>query len=307
MAQDSWPNSGHNSRAVTDSEYEALAERFSDDGVYGDPSDTAVVTAGVGLSVTVASGTYASLRGHAWYSGTTDVSLTITANSSGSTRIDRVVLRLDRSDWTVAAVVRAGTAGSGAPALVQDSGDTGVYEIPLALVTVPNGATSVTVTRGELYTGSRIRPCTSTTRNPKPALGEMCFETDTQNIKSWNGSTWVSVYEDSGTLTLSGGFDTWDQHIANVGRRIGPFVWLRIGVKRKGSTLHKDDPDGSKIAVLPSELRISYCNNFFGGRVSNGSSGRVEVRTDGTVWITSLSGDVPIGETVVATVCYMSF
>lgn len=306
MAQDSWPNSGHNSRAVTDSEYEVLAERFSDDGVYGDPSDDAVVTAGVGLSVTVASGTYGSVRGHAWYSGTTDVSLTITANSSGSTRIDRVVLRLDRSDWTVAAVVRAGTAGSGAPALVQDSGDTGVYEIPLALVTVPDGATSVTVTRGELYTGSRIRPCTSTTRNPTPSLGEMCFETDTQIIRSWSGSTWVSLYQDSGTLTISAGYDTWTQHITNVGRQIGPIVWLRIGVKRAGSDL-ASGADATKIAVIPAAFRFPHYSNYYAGQFSNGQSGRVEVKPNGEIWVDHISGAVPIGETLSATLTYMQF
>lgn len=111
MAQDSWPSPAHNARAVTDTEYEKIAARFSDDGVYGVPSDAAAVAAGIGLSVDVRPGVYASVRGHAWSSGTAAVNLPVAANSSGQKRIDRVVLRLDRSDWTVRAVVKPGVAG----------------------------------------------------------------------------------------------------------------------------------------------------------------------------------------------------
>lgn len=306
MAQDSWPAPGHNSRAVTDAEYEKIAARFSDDGIYGDPTGTAVATAGVGLSVSIAAEVHGSVRGHAWYSGTTGVSLSVAANSSGSTRTDRVVLRLDRSDWSVTAAISQGTPGASAPALQQDTGDTGLYEIPIATVTVPNGATSVTVKRGELYVGSRIRPCTSTTRNPNPQPGELCFETDTLTISSWNGSTWVSIYQDSGTLSLSAGYDTWTQHITNVGRQIGPMVWLRIGVKRAGSNL-ASDADATKIAVIPSALRFPHYSNYYAGRFSNGQGGRLEVKANGEVWVDHISGAVPIGETLVATLVYMQF
>ncbi|MEU0458654.1 hypothetical protein ABZ322_38100, partial [Streptomyces sp. NPDC006129] len=151
---------------MTDVEYERLAARFSDNGVYGTPADAAVVSPGVGLNVTVRAGVYASVRGHGWTSGADGDTLPIAANSSGQTRIDRIVLRLTRADWTVRAVVKQGTPGAGVPSLSQSTGDTGTYEVPLAEARLLSGATSVTVTRKELYVGTRVRPCTSSTRNP---------------------------------------------------------------------------------------------------------------------------------------------
>ncbi|MFD1657005.1 hypothetical protein ACFSL4_01825 [Streptomyces caeni] len=307
MAQQSWPYATYNAGAVTDAEYEVLASRYSDDGVYGDPTDTAVVTAGVGLSVDVRAGVYASLRGHGWQSGTTATNLVISANASGSTRTDRVVLRLDRATWTVAAVVREGTAGAGAPALVQDVGtySSGVYEIPLATVTVPDSATSVTVTRGEQYVGARVRPCTSTTLPPSPLPGEQAYETDTGILRMWTGSIWVTVYEDSGQLTLGSGFSTWADAGGNVGRLIGSVVTLRIARTRIGSPLYVDDPDGSKVATVPAALRPVTPNQFFAVQFSGGQSGRAEVRTSGEVWVRALSGTVPVNGSLFLTMTYV--
>lgn len=238
MAQDSWPSPGHNDRAVTDLEYERLAARFSDDGVYGSPQDSPVVSAGVGLKVTIRAGVYASLRGHAWTSGTDGDSLDISPNASGQARTDRVVLRLDRSDWTVRAVVKTGTPGSGAPPLTQNVGDTGHYEIPLARVSVPTGASAVSVTREELYVGSRIRTCTSTTRNPAPARGEMCFETDTGMVRVWTGTTWRTVYEDSRWLVVDSSVSGWAPTAeAVLDYQMGTVHLRMAGFRRTGGTL----------------------------------------------------------------------
>lgn len=202
MAEESYPRQGHNSRQVTDTEHELLAARFSDDGVYGDPTDTQVVTAGTGLSVNIRADVAASVRGHGWYSGSTPFSVSLPANVASQARTDWIVLRLDRSDWTVTAAVVGGTPGSGAPALRQQTGDTGIWEIPLAQARVLGGASSVTVTRAEQYVGTRCRPCTSTTRNPYPRLGEQCFERDTKRLMLWDGSAWQVVYQDSGEISL---------------------------------------------------------------------------------------------------------
>ncbi|MFE3471202.1 hypothetical protein ACFXOI_05860 [Streptomyces bacillaris] len=202
MADTSYPSPAHNDRQVNDLEYERLSARFSDDGVYGDPTDAPVVSPGTGLAVTVRADAAASVRGHGWYSGSTPVSLPVSENVSGQPRTDWVVLRLDRSDWTVRAAVITGTPGSGAPTLTQDTGDSGVYEIPLAQARILGGASSVTVTRAELYAGTRCRPCTSTTRNPHPRLGEECFETDTRRRLMWDGTGWRVLWEDSGETTL---------------------------------------------------------------------------------------------------------
>ncbi|WP_328657861.1 hypothetical protein [Streptomyces sp. NBC_00334] len=160
------------------------------------------MTAGTGLSVTIRADVAASVRGHGWYSGGDSFSVPLSANISSQARIDSIVLRLDRTDWTVTAAVVGGTPGSGAPALTQDPGATGLWEIPLAQARVLGGASSVTVTRAEQYCGTRCRPCTSTTRNPYPRMGEQCFETDTKRLMLWDGSAWQVVYQDSGEISL---------------------------------------------------------------------------------------------------------
>ncbi|WP_073946531.1 hypothetical protein [Streptomyces kebangsaanensis] len=255
MAQDSWPSPAHNSRAVTDTEYEKIAARFSDDGVYGSPSDAAVVSAGTGLQVNIRADVYASLRGHAWTSGTSTVSLPVGANSSGQTRTDRVVLRLDRSTWTVRAVVKAGTPGGSAPALTQQTGDTGVYEIPLARVATASGASAVSVTREELYVGARVRTCTSTTRNPSPVRGEMCFETDTGRVLVWTGTAWKIVYEDSSAIIVDATVSGWSKTADSVIDYQAGTVHFRLGnYTRTGGTV-ASSTDTRLPVLIPAAYR----------------------------------------------------
>jgi hypothetical protein len=258
MAQSSWPSPAHNDRAVTDVEYEKIAARFSDDGVDGKPSDPAVVTAGTGLNVTVRAGVYATLRGHAWTSGTSNVTLAVGANSSGQTRTDRVVLRLDRSDWTVRAVVKAGTPGAGAPALTQSTGDTGTYEIPLADVTVLNGAASVTVTRRELWVGSRVRPCTSSSRNPAPTVGEMCLETDTGMVRMWDGASWVTIRRTDDTANVDVTLSAWTPTGSSVLERRGDICVLRTAYFERKTSALAAASDSRLPLLIPSAHRHAY-------------------------------------------------
>ncbi|MFE9363677.1 hypothetical protein ACFYNN_12850 [Streptomyces sp. NPDC006978] len=302
MAQDSWPSPGHNDRAVTDSEYEVMAGRFSDDGVYGSPADAAVVAAGAGLTVTIRSGVAASVRGHAWTSGSTGDALTIAANASSSARIDRVVLRLDRSDWTVRAVVRQGTPGSAAPALVRDPGDTGIWEILLAGVTVSPGAGSVTVTRGELYVGTRIRPATANHLNPNPELGEMAWETDTQRVRLWDGSSWRTTYSDSGQLNVDSPLSAWSVQTQSVLQVRDGSAHLRLGsfVRTAGNLSGSVQ---SRLPVLiPAAYRHPTRDQYVIMYISGLQIGRATLHSAGTdgpgqLWLTQ-KPDIPTGRSI---------
>lgn len=146
MAESSWPTTA-GSRVVDDAQYEHLAWGWSRaDGILGNTGDTSVVFGdSSGRQVKVRSGKRGFVRGRGWYSGTSDNILSIAANASGSTRLDVVVLRLTRSTWAVTAAIVQGTPGAGVPAITQDAtgGTTGVWEIPLAVVTVANGAATI--------------------------------------------------------------------------------------------------------------------------------------------------------------------
>ncbi|WP_329032267.1 hypothetical protein OIE71_04805 [Streptomyces sp. NBC_01725] len=255
MAQDSWPSPAHNSRAITDTEYEKLAARFSDDGVDGYPTDPPVVTAGVGLTVTIAANVQGSLRGHGWTSGTTPVTLTVAANSSGQTRTDRVVLRLDRDDWTVRAVIKTGTPGAGPPVLTTGDGYT-TYEALLANVTVLTGANSITVTRGERYIGARIRPCTSqanTDPNPKP--GDVTWETDTGRLRLYDGSSRRNIFYDSGVIGVNSSVLSWSNEVESVIQARNGTVHCRFGsFRRLASNLAAGDESRLPV-VIPAAYR----------------------------------------------------
>lgn len=191
MAESSWPDPA-TSRVVNDLQYEKLAAPQYVDGLLGTPSDLPLVFAdGSAMAVFLRPSRYAQLRGHGWTSGTTQVTKTIGANSSGQTRVDLVVLGLSRSTWAVTSYVKAGTPGAGPPALQRDVGDTGIFEIPLAEVTVPNAAAVITagnVTPRAWY----VRPdgawTTSTTRPGVPDVGDVITEAGAKYV--WTGSFW---------------------------------------------------------------------------------------------------------------------
>ncbi|MFH9403250.1 hypothetical protein ACH4JS_26395 [Streptomyces sp. NPDC017638] len=254
MADDSWPSPAHGNRVITDIEYEKVAARFSDDGVYGSPLDAPVVSAGTGLSVTVRPDVYASVRGHAWYSGTSTITLPIAPNSLGATRRDWVVLRLDRSAWTVRVAVRQGIIGPMLPPVVQQTGDTGVYEIPLAVVAVQAGAGTVSVTRAELYAGARCRPCTSTTRNPNPVAGELAVEADTGRVRIWTGTSWVAIYDSSGVITVDKATPNWEIITSSVLETRAGTTHLRLGTFRRTTSALA----AATAASLPLIVPINY-------------------------------------------------
>lgn len=192
MAQSSWP-SPDASRAVSDLQYEQLAAPQYTDGLVGSPTDTAAVFAdSSGRQVTVRAGRLAQLRGHGWASGATDTVLAIAANTSGSSRTDLVVLGLSRTTWNVTAYVKAGTPGAGAPALQLDTGTTGIYEMPLAEVTVPNAAAVIGPSQVKMRAWySRPDGAASAgidTRPPNPTPGMKLWENATAYV--WNGSAW---------------------------------------------------------------------------------------------------------------------
>ncbi|CAL9302719.1 hypothetical protein [Streptomyces sp. SudanB91_2054] len=289
MAEESFPSPGHNNRQVTDDEHELLAARFSDDGIYGDPTDPQVITAGTGLSVNVRPDVAGSVRGHGWYSGSTTVSVPLSANIASQPRIDWIVLRLTRSDWKVRVAVVGGTPGAGAPTLTQETGTTGVYEIPLAQARILGGASSVTVTRAELYVGTRCRPCTSTTRNPNPRIGEHCIETDTGIERVWTGQSWKAVFDDSGEIVVNSPLSAWSTAVDSVLEKRNGSVHLRLGVWTRAAN---SQPVGdTRLPVLiPERFRHPRRGQYALGYVSGAGVCRMEIYAANTtragqVWL----------------------
>jgi hypothetical protein len=115
-----------------------VQNRFRSTGVIGGVGNTLSVGAPGGMFVSVDTGE-AMVEGF-WYKNTSLLNLAIANNTSGSTRVDLVVLRLDRIGNSLSAAIRQGTPGDGTPALVQVVG--GIWEIAIATITIPTGTTA---------------------------------------------------------------------------------------------------------------------------------------------------------------------
>lgn len=217
MAATSWPSPAHNSRAVDDIEYEKLVASIYGSALIGTPGSAALVFGdSSGRQVKFRKDRYAMVRGRLWSAGSTDTTVAVTANSSGQARIDLAVLGLDRSTWNVTGYVKAGTPGAGIPpALQQDTGDTGIFEIPCATIAVANGASTITagnVTDVGYYLAPPRISCTSTTR-PDHLLGLEIYESDTGRVYISTGAAWVLLGRDALTvdsfeISASGAFQT---------------------------------------------------------------------------------------------------
>lgn len=204
MASNSYPRPGYNSGAVTDVEYEALAAQYANDGLVGLPTDPVMAYGdSSGRQVKVRASRKAIVRGRVYDSGGSDIILSIGANSSGSTRVDLVVLRLDRSTSAVTEAVVAGTPGAGPPAVTQSTGTSGTYEIPLAQVTVVNGASTIAATDvtplAWYVSPSGTVMCTSTTRptGVPRRTGMTIQESDTGLRYTWDGTAWRLLLDDN--------------------------------------------------------------------------------------------------------------
>ncbi len=216
MAESSWPSPAAG-RVVADDQYEKLGITLGPTGgVFGDYTNPQLVYAdSTGMQVKVAADRYALLRGREWWSGSSIFTKSIASNSSGTTRIDLVVLRLSRSTWDVTIAIVQGTPGAGAPSSTKDLGTTGIFELVLAQVTVSSGAATisagnVTYVATHIGTGNELRVPSQLGLNyvPLPHPG-MTVHLDTGDEYTRNAANngWLltgQVGPNSFTATLTG-------------------------------------------------------------------------------------------------------
>lgn len=164
------------SQDTTEAQYSALFRELQDSGVVGSYGDTtlAVGANSSAMSVTLQPGA-AIVRG--FYFNNDAVATLPIGTSGASVRYDAVVLQLDPSTNSIVPVVKANATQT--PALTQTT--TGVYEILLAVVTVP--ASAVTIASGNVadkrnWTRHRIDVRPSTNRAATPRAYEVGIATD---------------------------------------------------------------------------------------------------------------------------------
>lgn len=260
MAELSYPTSGGGS--VTDTKYEQLIGQHGPSGLIGiySSSQNLVYADSTGRQVKVRPNRAAIVRGYRWETDSAGLTVPLAANSSGQPRYDRVVLRLDRSTWTVSVQVIQGTPSSSPawPAFTQTEGTSiGVFEIPLALVYVANGA--VTTAAGDVtyqgvhlggwnYRGLKAAPPTSTGFQ----YPQFFYAYDNARQYANIDGSYQIIGEQGDLVSQGTGASGWDAGRAYY-RRWNGFVYFQALIYRTGSSLTAGTD--STICTIPAVFR----------------------------------------------------
>jgi hypothetical protein len=197
-------------QATTDIEYSRFFRELQDNGVVGGYGSAGfkVTAGGTNLVLDVAAGS-AILNGYFARDGAPGSVAVSTADANP--RVDRVILRLDLTQpvgsRVVLTIVKGVAVASNpvATALVQT--DTGIFEISLAQVPVPAGATSISaasVVDDRSFIGNRIGDWTTATRPSSPQKRRLGFNEDLGLWEFWTGATWAPLNPQTAYSSLSG-------------------------------------------------------------------------------------------------------
>lgn len=295
MADYAYPTVAHNNRVVSPREYEDLASPQAPDGVIGSPLQATVVFADSSLlGVKIRANQSVLIRGLRWESGSTERSVPLDPNTTpGTTRKDLIVLRMTRNPWEATpAVIKGAPAAqpvTPSPTYGESTG-TGVWELPLAEVTVPynDSVTDAAQCRNlAWYVGKDGQLlCTSGARPPYEP-GRRWFETDTGREVLSTGTGLIVVGDDSGNLSLplvktNGAATGWSATVNNLRRRNGG-VFLQISPQRApgGNILANTDVDLGTLGAAfrpPFVVEGVVTSSVTGGRITvNPGTGLVQV------------------------------
>lgn len=215
MAEFSYPFDTGAGASVTQDMWSRMAKYWARPAPIGDSSGTRLkVTApGTGLTTSVSPGE-APMLGY-FYRSDAAITVTHTANSSGSPRVDTVVLRLEIANDNIHVVT---SAVPGTPALnptpLPIVGDwealtQSVFEMPLAYVTVASGATAITSANvvEARWAGSAAHTTGTSANRPDWSIrfrpmGTMHFDSDLRQWVGWDGTKW-------GVVAQQGPWKTW--------------------------------------------------------------------------------------------------
>lgn len=254
------------------------------DGVFADdPAGLDLkVTASGTATVSVAVG--AAMVNGFYFESDAAVSLAVPANSGGTARVDRIVLRSNQS--TDSTLITYVTGGTTAPALAVDR--TNIYDLPLATVTVAAGSSVVAagaVVDNRWFTGKGVASSNSSSRR-NPIRNQLLVEgTGTSPVLMvGTGSAWTQLYPPPAptwtTLPLASGWAAY-----GAAWQIPRYTKLSSGlVIVQGlakNTVTK--PATSVIGTLPSGYRPSAQHIFTCDYTDQSVHPRVDVRSDGAL------------------------
>lgn len=290
MTYESFPNTGHNARAITLGEHERLVTPLGLPGLVGYNGALPAYADSTGRHVKIRDGVAGTIQGTN-VTVTAEETVSVGANSSGSTRIDLLVLRLDRADYEIDPVVIAGTPAASpiAPTPVRNApgGSPDYYDIPLAEITVLNGATTITATqvrnRAWWATGDGLLGFNTARPPVLPGVSFQEIDTGITRVGTVGGTwqttyrytDWVSVSAGSGwtvsafAVARDGNMCTANVRVVRNGSAIGPTVSPRLGPipaqfrpdRTVWGTYYASTPDRVRPVALGPDGRITFSHH----------------------------------------------
>jgi hypothetical protein len=247
-------------------------------------------------SRTVSTATGAAFVRGFYVSNTAGVYTASVPAASAADRVDRLVLRLDRSQTTAAdwlkPIIVQGSSGSASPPALQTS-DTSLYDLPICRWTTKANGTLTGLVDERYKTGGGFLTFTSSAR-PAASPPRIGFETDTGQAMYANGSSWIPLLPDTGysNLPISGNWKVGGYQPQL--RLLNGWVYLRGSVERTTNTLQSTDTN-SPIGTIPAGYRPAGTHNW-SSVTSDMHHVRFQVAYDtGALAIVSLSADFGVG------------
>lgn len=314
MAETSFPVAG--GAGVTDAAYERLMGPITGSGRYGfgvtasQFSTPLIFADNSGRQVKAYANQSAIVRGFRWESGTTPPVLALDANTSGNPRLDLIVLRLDRSNFTVRLGKTKGTPAAvpAAPAAIQDAGTSGVYELPVATVRVTSSGTTgqPSILAGDVtpldWWLAPPPVTTASTRMPPASHGQVVHQYDTGRVMRAVGNTYVAQSEIGAWTKLSVG-SGWSTD-AIYAQRVNGMTYLQAFAALTGTT--RDANQDTNLLTLPAAFRPAYDTRFTSW-MTPGQPGLCTVSAStGAVTIASFPQAFPTGGQIAASVVWPS-
>lgn len=307
MTYESFPNTAHNNRAISLAEHEQIVAPLGASGLIGYTTTTPVYSTGTGTrTVKLRAGVRATIRGTRFnVIAEHDIDGSqILANTSGAARIDLLVLRLNReagdpNKFTISPVVITGTPG-GAPVaplpVRNDTMDgTGYWDLPLAEIAVPNGATSIAA-GGVTNRAWWVTPSGYTgldTAKP-PVEPGVIFRANDSGVSYIGSNTgkWQRIYQNTGWINVT----------PPAGWSASPFAFAKVNdlVVMTARLVRT----GAALAATVSPTLYTLAEAFRPSQVTYGvyhctfpdHSSHVAVGTNGAVVFSGTSGGDGIGQ-----------
>lgn len=248
MAFDSWPNLAHANRSISLAENEALLTPGILTGLVGYDGTSPVYADSTGMQAKIRAGVKGNVRATAFANAVEHVvsGIPTVSSGAGTSRIDLIVARLNRgaaapNAFTVTPVRIQGTAAASPvePSPVRSLAVDGIYDLPLAAVTIDNGVATIAANKvaNRAWWVSPSGLQGFSTARPPVESGLLFRENDTGILLlGTTGGTWTTLYRDTGWVTpstpsgfsITGGFRI---------RRVGNLVTLSFQLNRTGATI----------------------------------------------------------------------